>query len=79
MSTIAHALVSALWMTFSMGWEILWALIWASLCRASSRRLSRAVWEGHAAMDMSVGGDGSILARIVSPKGFTAISHYFVP
>ena len=34
--------------------------------------------EGHAAMDMSVGGEGSILARILSPKGFTAISHYFV-
>ena len=29
-------------------------------------------------MDMSVGGEGSILARITSPKGFTAISHYFV-
>ena len=29
-------------------------------------------------MDMSVGGEGSILARIISPKGFTAISHYFV-
>jgi hypothetical protein len=27
---------------------------------------------------MSVGGEGSILARIISPKGFTAISHYFV-
>ena len=34
--------------------------------------------EGHADMDMSVGGEGSILARITSPKGFTAISHYFV-
>jgi hypothetical protein len=34
--------------------------------------------EGHAAMDMSVAGEGSILARIRSPKGFTAISHYFV-
>jgi uncharacterized protein len=34
--------------------------------------------EGHAAMDMSVGGEGSILARIASPKGFTAISHFFV-
>src|SRR5207237_4894701 len=34
--------------------------------------------EGHASMDMSVGGEGPILARIVSPKGFTAISHYFV-
>ena len=34
--------------------------------------------EGHAAMDMSVSGEGSILTRIMSPKGFTAISHYFV-
>jgi uncharacterized membrane protein YraQ (UPF0718 family) len=34
--------------------------------------------EGHASMDMSVGGEGSILARIVSPNGFTVISHYFV-
>ena len=34
--------------------------------------------EGHAEMDMSVGGEGSILSRIMSPKGFTAISHYFV-
>ena len=34
--------------------------------------------EGHAEMDMSVGGEGSILTRITSPKGFTAISHYFV-
>jgi uncharacterized membrane protein YraQ (UPF0718 family) len=34
--------------------------------------------EGHAAMDMSVSGEGSILARITSPKGFTAISHFFV-
>jgi uncharacterized protein len=34
--------------------------------------------EGHAEMDMSVGGEGSILARIFSLKGFTAISHYFV-
>src|SRR2546425_10767310 len=33
--------------------------------------------EGHAAMDMSVTG-GSLVRRLVSPKGFTAISHYFV-
>jgi len=32
--------------------------------------------EGHAAMDMSVSG-GSILERLTSPRGFTAISHYF--
>ena len=34
--------------------------------------------EGHAAMDMSVGGEGSILARALSSEGFAAISHYFV-
>ncbi|HEX9458429.1 MAG TPA: permease [Thermoanaerobaculia bacterium] len=34
--------------------------------------------EGHAAMDMSVTGRGTIWQRIRSPKGFTAISHYFV-
>ena len=33
--------------------------------------------EGHADMDMSVGG-GSIWSRVTSSRGFTAISHYFV-
>jgi uncharacterized protein len=33
--------------------------------------------EGHAEMDMAVTG-GSIWSRISSPKGFTAISHYFI-
>jgi len=33
--------------------------------------------EGHAAMDMSVTG-GSVLSRVLSPRGFTAISHSFV-
>jgi uncharacterized protein len=33
--------------------------------------------EGHAAMDMSVGG-GSLASRIASDRGFTAISHYFL-
>jgi uncharacterized protein len=33
--------------------------------------------EGHAAMDMSLSG-GSLLSRIFSRDGFTAISHYFV-
>jgi uncharacterized protein len=33
--------------------------------------------EGHAEMDMSVAG-GSILKRLTSPRGFTAISHYYV-
>src|SRR5437899_137001 len=33
--------------------------------------------EGHAEMDMSVT-EGSLAQRLTSPKGFTAISHYFV-
>lgn len=33
--------------------------------------------EGHAEMDMSVTG-GSVRSRITSPRGFTAISHYFL-
>ncbi len=33
--------------------------------------------EGHAAMDMSVTG-GSVLSRVSSPRGYTAISHFFV-
>jgi uncharacterized membrane protein YraQ (UPF0718 family) len=34
--------------------------------------------EGHAEMDMSVTGGDSIWDRLRSPKGFTAISNYFV-
>ena len=34
--------------------------------------------EGHAAMDMSVRGGGSLLSRLMSPEGLTAVSHYFV-
>ncbi|MBR7830917.1 permease [Actinospica sp. MGRD01-02] len=34
--------------------------------------------EGHAAMDMSVGGDGSFLRRLLSGRGFTSVSHVFV-
>ena len=34
--------------------------------------------EGHAEMDMSVRGDGSLLSRLTSSDGLTAISHYFV-
>ena len=35
------------------------------------------VMEGHADMDMSVGA-GSLLTRLTSPRGFTAISHSYV-
>ena len=34
--------------------------------------------EGHAAMDMSVPGGGSLLSRLTSQEGLTAVSHYFV-
>jgi uncharacterized membrane protein YraQ (UPF0718 family) len=34
--------------------------------------------EGHAAMDMSVSGDGSFWRRLTSARGFTAVSHIFV-
>src|SRR3954469_4711839 len=33
--------------------------------------------QGHGEMDMSVQG-GSLLSRVVSPRGFTVVSHYFV-
>jgi len=34
--------------------------------------------EGHAAMDMSIQGDGSFGRRLFSPQGFTSVSHVFV-
>ncbi|HEY4701127.1 MAG TPA: permease, partial [Streptosporangiaceae bacterium] len=34
--------------------------------------------EGHAAMDMSVQGDGPFLRRLLSPDGYTAVAHVFV-
>ncbi len=45
--------------------------------RAQAERGLLGVMEGHASMDMSIS-EGSILQRATSPKGFTAISHYFV-
>jgi hypothetical protein len=45
--------------------------------RAQADRGLVGAMEGHAAMDMSVPG-GSILQRLASPRGFTAISHYYV-
>jgi uncharacterized protein len=38
----------------------------------------RGSMEGHAAMDMSITEGGSIVARALSARGITAISHYFV-
>jgi len=46
--------------------------------RAQAERGLKGVMEGHAGMDMSVKGEGSIWQRMTSAKGFTAISHFFV-
>ncbi|HEY8284686.1 MAG TPA: permease [Chloroflexota bacterium] len=48
------------------------------LAREQAERGARGRMEGHAAMDMSVEGGGSFLARLLSRRGFTAISHLFV-
>lgn len=45
--------------------------------RAEAERGRVGRMEGHAAMDMSLSG-GSILSRALSPRGFTAISHFYV-
>jgi uncharacterized protein len=34
--------------------------------------------EGHAAMDMSIGGEGSWWRRLVTPAGFTSLAHIYV-
>jgi uncharacterized membrane protein YraQ (UPF0718 family) len=48
------------------------------LARAHAERGARGRMEGHAAMDMSVEGGGPFLARLLSGRGFTAVSHLFV-
>lgn len=46
--------------------------------RAQAQRGIAGSMEGHAAMDMSVTGDGPFWRRLLSPAGFTAVSHVFV-
>lgn len=46
--------------------------------RAQAEKGVKGVMEGHAGMDMSVTGEGSIWKRMISSKGTTAISHYYV-
>jgi uncharacterized protein len=51
------------------------------LRREAKEQAERAVagsMEGHAAMDMSVGGGGSFWRRLRSPQGVTSVSHNFV-
>jgi uncharacterized membrane protein YraQ (UPF0718 family) len=45
--------------------------------RAQAEKGLRGYMEGHAAMDMSVR-EGTLVRKIFSPRGFTAISHLFV-
>src|SRR5207253_3519228 len=46
--------------------------------KAQAERGLHGKMEGHAEMDMAVTDEGPILKRIMSDKGKTAISHYFV-
>ncbi|ATL69631.1 permease [Nocardia terpenica] len=46
--------------------------------RAQADRGLAGSMEGHAAMDMSVTGEGSFPRRLLSPRGYTAVSHVFV-
>ena len=46
--------------------------------RAQADRGLAGSMEGHAAMDMSVQGDGSLWQRLRSPAGFTSVAHVFV-
>jgi uncharacterized membrane protein YraQ (UPF0718 family) len=60
---------------------ILRRLVSRPLVDEARRQADRAVpgsMEGHAAMDMSVGGAGTFLRRLVSPAGVTSVSHNFV-
>jgi uncharacterized protein len=45
--------------------------------RVQANRGLVGLMEGHATMDMSVT-EGALLQRLTSPRGFTAVSHYFV-
>jgi uncharacterized protein len=48
------------------------------LAREHAERGALGRMEGHAAMDMSVEGGGSLLSRLLSGRGVTAVSHLFV-
>src|SRR5256885_13984613 len=46
--------------------------------REQAEKGIKGAMEGHAEMDMSVEGGGSLWKRLTSPEGITATSHYFV-
>ncbi len=51
---------------------------WVDEAREQANKGIAGRMEGHTGHDMSVGGDGSILKRMTSKEGLTAISHFFV-
>jgi uncharacterized protein len=56
-------------------------LLKARLLREAGEQADRGLagsMEGHAAMDMTVGGQGSFARRLATADGFTAVSHVFV-
>jgi hypothetical protein len=46
--------------------------------KANAERAVAGTMEGHAAMDMSVAAEGSVVERLRSPEGLTSVSHNFV-
>jgi uncharacterized protein len=46
--------------------------------RAQAEKGRAGSMEGHAAMDMTIGGDASLWRRLRSPQGLTSVSHIFV-
>jgi hypothetical protein len=56
-------------------------LLREKLIRQARRQADRGLagsMEGHAAMDMSIAGDGSFAKRLLSAEGLTSVSHVFV-
>ena len=48
------------------------------MARQQAERGALGRMEGHAAMDMSVDGGGPFVSRLLSGRGYTAVSHLFV-
>lgn len=67
-------MIAILWLAFS-------ATLPPSLVEEARRQAAAGIagrMEGHAQMDMSVVDGRPLLARLASPEGLTAVSHYFV-
>jgi uncharacterized membrane protein YraQ (UPF0718 family) len=67
-------MIGVLWLVFRL--TLRRAAVDGARRQAERGRAGR--MEGHAEMDMAVTEGKSLLARMASPEGFTAVSHYFV-